>query len=178
MHNQQHPVGSTEKKISVTQLLLAPLNLQINEYAPESWGGSPEPRRAPSPGCLCSQQDPVRPTRASVAGQGSRPTNLSYIGLYSLPHDPMIHWMLPSYPMFPGWPRSGRLLKRSPLCRGQVKCSVWKKIVLRLSASTPCRIINLRTWHTVCYIIQEEVVYDASQHTGDIGRTCGFVFGQ
>src|SRR5713226_4232336 len=79
MHNQQHPVGSTEKKISVTQLLLAPLNLQINEYAPESWGGSPEPRRAPSPGCLCSQQDPVRPTRASAAGQGSRPTKLSDI---------------------------------------------------------------------------------------------------
>src|SRR5258708_32316208 len=36
-----------------------------------SWGGSPEPHRAP-----CSVRDPDRPTRASAAGQGSRPTEL------------------------------------------------------------------------------------------------------
>ncbi len=44
-----------------------------------SWGGSREPRRAPSPSCSCSQQDPERPTRASAAGQGSRPTRLKLV---------------------------------------------------------------------------------------------------
>src|SRR6266851_5713329 len=59
------------------------MSLSFPRSAQFSWGGSPEPRRAPSPGCLCSQQDPVRPTRASAAGQGSRPTRLSDIGLES-----------------------------------------------------------------------------------------------
>ncbi len=50
------------------------MSLSFPRSAQFSWGGSPEPRRAPSPGCLCSQQDPVGPTRASAAGQGSRPS--------------------------------------------------------------------------------------------------------
>src|SRR5713101_720471 len=55
------------------------MSLSFPRFAQFSWGGSPEPRRAPSPGCWCSQQDPVKPTRASAAGQGSRPTKLSDI---------------------------------------------------------------------------------------------------
>src|SRR6266849_315363 len=55
------------------------MSLSFPRSAQFSWGRSPEPRRTPSPGWLCSQQDPVRPTRASAAGQGSRPTKLSDI---------------------------------------------------------------------------------------------------
>src|SRR5713226_9255457 len=55
------------------------MSLSFPRSAQFSWGGSPEPRRAPSPGCLHSQQDPAKPTRASAAGQGSRPTKLSSI---------------------------------------------------------------------------------------------------
>jgi hypothetical protein len=51
-----------------------------------SWGGSPEPRRAPAPGGVYSPPHMEMPTRASAAGQGSRPTKLSDIAHQCVRH--------------------------------------------------------------------------------------------
>src|SRR5438132_13806102 len=56
--------------------------MSISFPDPHSFRGAAPPSRAGRlPGSLCSQQNPGRPTRASAAGQGSRPTKLERHGV-------------------------------------------------------------------------------------------------